>query len=376
MGADGTSLVSANAGGTKEIVPLTGLRGLAALTVMVYHFGQPYHTLGVHTGFRVPYGYLAVDLFYILSGFVITYAYGDLLHAPFSISRYWRFILMRIGRLYPAYLAALVLFTLKMAADFGADHPLDAFTLPDVAGNLLMLTGWGVKVRPVVVDSWSVSAELLCYAFFPALLWLVPGRPGRYVPAAGLALIGIWLVARSGEGIKGPLDVVMQTSFYPVLRCVSGFLLGMVSYRLWRIRFLTLVFRHNFSVLSLLGLIGLIAMLGLRDLALYMCLPALVVACSSGSSAAFTLLGGKSLQFLGHISYSLYLIHDVFVTISVRIASYLHLWFGLDRCYAMVSVFGMAGACMLGWMSYRCVEVPGKRIVAGMVSPCRPVEAA
>lgn len=364
-----------NLAARKEVLPLTGLRGLAAVTVMIYHFGQPYHTLGVQTGFRIPHGYLAVDLFYILSGFVINYAYGDLLRGHFSISRYRRFILMRIGRLYPAYLVALMLFSLKMAVDFGADHPLDAFTLSDFAGNLLMLTGWGLKVRPVVVDSWSVSTELLCYAFFPALLWLVPGKPSRYIAAAGLAFLGILLVARSGEGVKGPLDVVMQTSFYPLLRCMCGFLLGMVSYYLWRTQLISAILRHDYSVLLLIVLMCLIVELGGNDLALYMCFPVLVIACSSGSNAAYTLLGGRYLQFLGHISYSVYLLHDIFVTASVRVTSYLVLWFGLGRIYMAVAAFGMAGACMLGWLSRRWVEVPCQRLVASVVSSAQPVRA-
>ena len=359
-----------------EIVPLTGLRGLAALVVTLYHFGQPYHNLDVKTGFIVPYGYLAVDLFYILSGFVITYAYGDDYLSFFSIIRYRNFFFMRLGRLYPAYLLALLLFLAKMNIDFASDHPLNSFKFSDTIGNLLMATGWGLNIHPIVVDSWSVSAELVCYAAFPVLVWLLLGRPVSCCIAAGLALFGLYSVDQSGQGIRGPMDVVMQTSFYPLLRCVCGFVVGMLSYRVWRKSFVRDVLGLDVSAVTLFGLICLFVAVGVQDLVFYMCFPVLVVLCSSGSNIALFLLGNRGLQFLGRISYSLYLVHDIFVTGSVRTTHYLHLWFGFDRCYIAVAIFGMAGACLMATLSHRWVEIPGQRLVNSLINPIGSIRPA
>src|SRR5271165_686586 len=100
-------------GSSKEQLPcLTALRGIAALWVVIYHYSvQCFPNLDVrpHT-YLIHKGYLAVDMFFMLSGFVLAHVY----HRPFSESvtsrQYWRFIAARIARIYPLHLLVLLLF--------------------------------------------------------------------------------------------------------------------------------------------------------------------------------------------------------------------------------------------------------------------------
>jgi len=86
---------------------LDGLRGVAAIAVMVYH------AAALFVPVRLPGSYLAVDLFFMLSGFVLTHAYADRLAEGLS----WRaFLVARLVRLYPLYIAGTMFGVLVVTA--------------------------------------------------------------------------------------------------------------------------------------------------------------------------------------------------------------------------------------------------------------------
>src|SRR5580698_4590454 len=135
-----------------QLPSLTALRGLAALWVVVYHFSvqclpnldaTPYTHL-IHKG------YLAVDLFFMLSGFVMTHVY----HRAFSesVTRHYRsFLFARVARIYPLHLLILVLFVATaIAAQLTAGARIDSLRNVPLQGsesvsafvaNVLMLQG-------------------------------------------------------------------------------------------------------------------------------------------------------------------------------------------------------------------------------------------
>src|SRR5437868_4164153 len=103
----------------KQISTLTGIRAVAALWVVLFHILQ-FHgaSSSLHLGFLKPLasrGYLGVDLFFMLSGFVLSYV-----HQADFIIRDWgrmsRFFLMRIARIYPVHLFMLLLYVLLVGA--------------------------------------------------------------------------------------------------------------------------------------------------------------------------------------------------------------------------------------------------------------------
>jgi peptidoglycan/LPS O-acetylase OafA/YrhL len=124
-----------------EIRPLTGLRGIAALYVVSYH-----HRLGVPFSnpltTSLAHGYLAADLFFVLSGFVMALTYSHMFARGWSMAAYVRFLGRRAARIYPLYfVATLAAFVFILAGALEAPRlaPLGtALTL-----NLLLIQAWG-----------------------------------------------------------------------------------------------------------------------------------------------------------------------------------------------------------------------------------------
>jgi len=352
-----------------EIRPLTGVRGIAALVVVLYHFGEPYHTLGIQTHFRIHQGYLAVDLFFVLSGFVLAYNYADYFAANFSLQRFWHFFIRRIARLYPAYFAITCLYLMKMAVNFAGDNPFDSYRFSDIPGNLFMLTGWGLGIKPVVGDSWSVSAELGAYLLFP---FLVPFAVyGRSVGIAATALLAgaAWVViAASGLGVKGPMDVVSNESLYPLLRCIAGFSLGLLAFSVWRNPSARRLLSGNVPTLVLLILFGICLMIHAHDLVVLAFFPVFILVLGYESGIARALFANRVVMWLGEISYSLYLVHISCVGIMVRAAKAAETQFGTSA-YGLLTVVGVSLSCGLAWVCFRWIEMPGKRLVLGLVQP-------
>ncbi|MBC7799876.1 MAG: acyltransferase, partial [Gemmatimonadaceae bacterium] len=155
---------------------LTGLRGAAAVLVMVHHFTlrdpaspAPLQTLFTH-------GYLAVDLFFVLSGFVMARAYGDWFRGGWrsGAGAYLTFMSRRVARLWPLHTAVVLVLLLIGTPTW----PLM------VATNLLMLQAWGFS-QALNTPSWSVSTEMAAYALFPLLATVALHR-GRGLAWAAL----------------------------------------------------------------------------------------------------------------------------------------------------------------------------------------------
>src|SRR5262245_33168713 len=89
-----------------EITALTGLRGIAATMVMFYHFNLA-HLLPGYTATMMGHGYLMVDMFLILSGFIIAMTYGAKFEQSISLRNYRIFLIRRIARIYPLYVLTL-----------------------------------------------------------------------------------------------------------------------------------------------------------------------------------------------------------------------------------------------------------------------------
>src|SRR6516165_7982719 len=157
-----------------QYVPaLTGIRALAALLV-----------LGMHTEQNVPSGldsllpffargYLGVDFFFVLSGFIITHVYFARL-ASASRSAVQIFLWHRFIRLYPVHITVLAglvaIVSVAGAAGFTLNNPQE-WQWNDLFWQLTLLHAWGVTASPGWnAPSWSISAEWLAYLLFPLLI--------------------------------------------------------------------------------------------------------------------------------------------------------------------------------------------------------------
>jgi peptidoglycan/LPS O-acetylase OafA/YrhL len=351
---------------SKDIRALTGVRGVAAVIIMLYHFSDVRLYSGdVRTYFEVPHGYLAVDLFFMLSGFVIALVYRNAFTVA-PLTNYLDFWIKRVARLYPAYLAIGVLYVAKIALGLSGET-FDQFSLFDGIGNLLMLSGWGLHIHPVIGVSWAASAEMGSYVLAPLLIALiVRGNVAFGIIAVGLSLVAIHTIEASGLGGSGPLDVTSGDSFYPLLRAIAGFTIGQAIFRFSvSVRPLPMVFQDIFVVVILLA-IAATAVFSTADLPVYLLfIPLVAVLAYDGRLARLLFANGLIYDF-GLISYSLYLLHPLFVSFAVGWSRHFG---GTVGSYLVSMLICMALIWLLSKLSYSFVEMPARKVIAEVLSP-------
>src|SRR3984893_5338497 len=190
------------------ISALTSLRGLAALTVLIFH---------VIPDFR---GYLAVDLFFLLSGFVLTHVYHEI---RLTRQSYFNFLKARLARVYPVHLMMLVLLLamLDTRPDFSSDGLLSSL--------LLLQSPWHSMCWNYA--SWSISAEWHSYLLFPILAI-------NYRTRSNTALLSTLAICASVVGVIDYSNNYgsgnISNTIVVLLRCLPEFASGIVLYFLYQ----------------------------------------------------------------------------------------------------------------------------------------------
>lgn len=197
---------------------LDGIRGFAALAVAVYHYSAI-------NGLAVFPGFLAVDLFFVLSGFVIALSYADKLERGLGVSG---FMTLRLERLYPLWLLggliALVHF-LAMGLATTAPKWLAGITV----ANLLMLPASAEhSTFPLNMPGWSLFFELLVNFAFALWLW----RLRNIVLTAIMLGAGVLLVAMATAPHYFNMGSEWPTFLGGVPRTLYSFLAGVMIFRL------------------------------------------------------------------------------------------------------------------------------------------------
>lgn len=178
----------AGADGAQRIHTLDGLRGWLALYVAVYHLAAPLTQEGLALESLKAWlsvAWWTVDMFFVMSGFVMMHVYCSVFADRVGLVDGWRFMKARWARLYPVHVLALVLMLpgfLRMP-DHAALWQLEEgrYSADAFLKSLLMLHGPWMDVRSWNYPAWSISAEWHAYLLFPALAWLMQ-RSLAWVP--------------------------------------------------------------------------------------------------------------------------------------------------------------------------------------------------
>jgi peptidoglycan/LPS O-acetylase OafA/YrhL len=334
-----------------------GLRGLAVLLVVLFH-----------AGFGAPGGFTGVDIFFVISGFLIS---GLLLRELESTGRIdlSAFYARRIRRLLPA--AATVLVVTLIAAWILID-PLDRETVElDGASaalsiaNIRFAIAAGDYFSAVANPSpflhfWSLAVEEQFYLVWPTLLlvgaWMVRRVAGRRIGAA--AVLGAVFVASLTADIVVTANAV-NVAFYSLptraFELAAGGLIAVATPLLARLP------RRLPDVLGLAGIAAMIAASQVLDQSLaypgaYALLPmagAGAAIAAGPASVGGRVLAVRPLRFLGRISYSVYLWHwPILVLAPIAVGAALLPW----QTAACVAVSLLAGA-----LSWRFIEEPFRR---------------
>lgn len=257
------------------------LRALAALAVCLFHFnGDDF--VGIPAISSVlRYGYLGVDAFFVISGFVIPFA---LYRSGYTIKDCGAFFAARFLRLYPAYLATCVVIIALWhlsAITPGFQGDLPQTSAAQLISNALLIcefTGESA-LSPVF---WTLAIEAQYYLLIAASMPFLSGgyRPLRWI------ILGVWIVA--------PLFIKLEGA---VFSWTALFAIGILGY-LWRTR---QVSRFEFSGFLLLAAIAHLEVKGYASIL------------AGGFTIALILIPIRWriswLAWLGSISYSLYLLH-------------------------------------------------------------------
>ena len=309
----------------KQIGALTSLRGIAATVVVILHFA--YSTLpeaGVilsrHTRFFRD-GYLFVDLFFILSGFIMTHVYLESFLMGVNRSNYWTYLRARFARIYPLHLFTLGVLVglelLKLSLP-NSQAFTGKFSVGALVANVLMLQAFDFNCPPLLwckstwnEPAWSISVEFLIYSVFPFLLFaLLKTKPKTDWIIYIVTLIALLLLIRF---TKGTLESIIGIP--SIARCGLECVMGIITYKAYQWG------RHQRNLnFKLLQLGSTLLVLGLmhkwnrsRVILDWVTLPAfslLIFSLSSSTNGFISkILNSRPLLYLGTISYSIYMVH-------------------------------------------------------------------
>ncbi|MEH2158244.1 acyltransferase family protein [Nostoc sp.] len=310
----------------KHIKPLTSLRGIAALFVVVHHFS--YYTLPKIGSILSAYsdffknGYLWVDFFFILSGFIMTHVYVGDFSLKVNSSNYRSYLLSRFARIYPLHIFVLSLligleiikiFLLHTSAFTGK------FNLTALFANVFLLQAFDLNCPPLFwcdtywnEPAWSISIEFVIYCIFPFLLvFLLRNSPKKDLIIYSFTLFSILLLIAF---TRGNLDSIIGIP--SIARCGLECGLGIITYKIY--------YRGNYQKYFNLNLLAIIAITWIilimnyywsywRSLHDWLVLPAfclLILALSVNNNGVVSkFLSSRLMLYLGTISYSIYMIH-------------------------------------------------------------------
>jgi peptidoglycan/LPS O-acetylase OafA/YrhL len=350
-----------------EIRALTGLRGVAALIVVWFHMKDALSHRGFE--FHIPLiidrlffnGGHSVDVFFVLSGFILTLTYRHWFGKAVGAVHFRQFLQRRFARIYPLHFVLLLLVVafVIVARGMGLStvHGLERFDFATLPQYFLLVQAWGPFLDGIGEwnpPAWSISIEVLAYLVLPYLVWLTVRGAGRFRwlllgAAAAAGLVCNWLV---------PWDAC---GFGAVSRGLSEFALGAVS-----VNFLTGPAARwlqtgpgSFAALAAL----LIACASIPDTGFIVALlaaPFLIALCANNAVARA--LSCRPLHYLGEISYSIYLGHFLFTAIVWRLLS--AQWTGNGTLSFLVSLV-LANICVIAFASvtYFAIEKPGRNLL-------------
>lgn len=345
----------------RQLDALTGIRGLAAWLVVLYHIRASFApSLAGWTIAAASKGYLAVDFFFVLSGFVLWMTWGQRL----TVER-WRavtdFLRKRIARIWPLHaviLSATILLAVVLAA---TGRPLPPhYRWGELPLHFLLVQNWGFTTQLAWNDpSWSISAELAAYIAFALLMPIgarirVASRTLRIVLPLTAAIALPFLLDRffafHGENTLGA-----DIPYFGLARCLAEFASGVAMCMVWQRADGPLL--RGCTATALAGSLVLWLSGNAREtLIIPLAFAALVPLVASTSAMPQNPLSARVAVFLGEISYSTYLVHfllwALFKLAFVRDATNVSL--SLGGLYLIIT---FAASVVL----YRSVEVPARR---------------
>jgi peptidoglycan/LPS O-acetylase OafA/YrhL len=298
----------------KYLSNLTPLRGIAAIWVVVYHFSEIVAKfVNPDTTHVIMKGYLMVDLFFIMSGFIISHVYEQSFRNNIQTTPFRQYIVARFARIYPLHFFTLLVLVILAVFSGAWNLVQDPAAIPT---HLFLLHSFGIhKIFTWNVPSWSISAEWWAYMIFPVLVIFL-NRNKKFAVAlltfsvvVAYTAIMFWVKRVNPFDPGIPIPHNLDTTFdFGYLRGLAGFVSGMILYKLYDSGLFRNIFEKDLTAVLVIVVCITCLHFGVNDGFDIIMFAAVVFSFALNKGKLHSLCNIPVAQFLGKISYSIYLI--------------------------------------------------------------------
>jgi peptidoglycan/LPS O-acetylase OafA/YrhL len=335
-----------------EIVPLTSVRGIAALWVVVFHLvnnlsyrgliAQPNPIIGnlVLGGSNI-----AVDIFFILSGYIMAETYG-------ARSNSGTFFAHRIARIVPLHIVVLTILAVGIAVfeHFGIrPESEEFFAWGALPYHYLLISVWFGLVG-WNGPTWSLNAEMAAYLTFPTLQWICRKLDRTLLVAFGCALLVGYFILLQTVGFK-------STGFAAIGRGLFGFSAGM----LLRLGIDKRMVPGWLAILCVFTISG-IGCFGFYEFAIFPSALLIVALGSSSNGIISRILSHSLVHWLGRVSYGIYLIHVPLLIAGMQILRRMTFMQSHEGVAIWVTAY-LTILFLSADIAWRYVEMPARRAI-------------
>jgi peptidoglycan/LPS O-acetylase OafA/YrhL len=331
----------------EDIPELTSIRGLAAWAVVLHHIRW---WMPDSVKFLGAYGYLAVDLFFVMSGYIMMHVHGrDFFKIERRATR--DFFARRFARIYPLHLLMLLAYvavTLKVSGQLSSRFSTGSFGAQLVLGQAFTgnfgLYTWNVP-------AWSLSVEAVAYLLMPVIAWMILRSSAKALSVTCVGLVMLLPITLYLRGLEDLNSAIPEA----ILRGVVQFALGCVLYSLHR--------THRAKWILVLPVIGfLLTFAIIGKAALLLSLPTALFAIVTVGLQGQKLLTNPVLLTLGKWSFSTYMVHYFVIDLAKRFPAPMWAWFTL--------------ILVTSGLLYTFYEVPARRFLTARLIKKRELAAA
>ncbi|GAB4034294.1 acyltransferase family protein [Spirosoma gilvum] len=298
---------------------LTPLRGIAALLVVIFHSGL-YVTPVIDPAITlfIKQGWLWVDFFFVLSGFVLSHVYGHYFEQSVTRTRFLSYVGARFARVYPLHLFTLIWATMTAVLIRQEAAEIDPFLQPifsywGIPASLLLIQSMHLfPLAPLNAPSWSLSTEWWMYMLFPLLV-----RPLRNLSISGkvLAWLGLaafysflmyYIAPHYSLTHEVTINLIADWGFF---RCGAGFGLGMLVYDAYRQNWGRQIAGNGLFFMGAFGAVLLSMHAGLHELLTIALFLPVILSAAYQTGWVKHVFNIRPLQRLGDWSFSIYMVH-------------------------------------------------------------------
>lgn len=342
---------------------LTSIRGIAAWWVVLFHSQMLFDdSLPPALANVIAHGYLAVDLFFILSGFVIYLNYNSKVASGFPASAI-AFYLNRFARIYPVHLLMLGSYLLLAGAFVyfsKSGVTPDSYSAKSFVESVFLIHAWFGTGMSWNVPSWSISAEWFVYLLFPLITLILRKHLKTmlsHIAISAFILALIYCTYSAMDVNSLGTDILSMA----LIRVCFEFLLGTIIGSAY-VSHLAFLKQYKKWILIAFAVISIIYVnFDIKD---YVLFPAafffLIIYMCVEDSILQTVFSNRVLVYLGEISYSTYMVHylvyDLFKAVWVSESS------NVNQGYLALSFLAVL---LMSMLTYHFVEMPSQKYLRG-----------